>query len=242
MTELKTRYKRVLLKLSGEALMGNEKFGIDYQTCQHITRSVYALHKMGIQVGIVIGGGNIFRGVKGVSLGLDRVLSDEIAMLGTIINGKTLQAMLMKEFDCHIHLMSAFSCGQMVERFVWNKAICYLEQNEPVIFVGGTGSPYFTTDSGAALRASEIQADIVLKATKVDGIYDKDPKLHSDAKKFHKLSFTDVLSKNLRVMDPMAIALCRENHIPIRVFNLFEKNATVLAVTDDQFGTLVEGD
>lgn len=236
----KPAYKRILLKLSGEALMGEQKFGLDPEACNQIALQVHELTQLGVQVGVVIGGGNIFRGVKAVRAGLERTPADHIGMLATLINGIALQQSF-ERIRCESRIMSAISCDVMAESYSWKDALKYLDKGIVLIFVGGTGNPYFTTDSAAALRALEIQAQVLLKATKVDGIYDKDPLKYSDAVKFNRVSYSEVLAHQLQVMDPTAIALCRENKTPIRVFNVFAEHALKRAVCDEGVGTLVEG-
>ena len=236
----KPAYQRILLKLSGEALIGEQKFGVDPDACNKIAVQVQELCAIGVQVGIVIGGGNIFRGVKAVRAGLERTPADHIGMLATLINGIALQQ-AFERIRCESRIMSAISCDVMAESYSWKDALKYLDKGITLIFVGGTGNPYFTTDSAAALRSLEIQAQVLLKATKVDGIYDKDPLKYLDAVKFKRVSYSEVLASQLQVMDPTAIALCRENHIPIRVFNVFADHALKRAVCDEEVGTLVEG-
>lgn len=233
-------YKRVLLKLSGESLMGSESYGVDPDSCLKIAAQVKELCDLGVQVAVVIGGGNIFRGAHAGKLRMERTPADHIGMLATIINGISLQQ-AFERISCESRIMSAISCDVMAESYSWKNALHYLKKGIVLIFVGGTGNPYFTTDSSAALRALEIKAEVVLKATKVDGIYDKDPIKYSDAKKFEKISYSQVLASNLQVMDATAIALCRENRIPIRVFNLFSEDSLVKAVCTKSVGTLVEG-
>lgn len=235
----KPAYKRVLLKLSGESLMGDQKFGVDPENCFRIASKVRELCDLGVQVAIVIGGGNIFRGAHAAKLCMERTSADHIGMLATIINGISLQQ-AFERTECESRIMSAISCDVMAESYSWKNALKYLEKGIVLIFVGGTGNPYFTTDSAAALRALEIQAEILFKATKVDGIYDKDPMKFKQAKKFDKISYNEVLSLELQVMDATAIALCRENHIPIRVFNLFSDEDLIKAVCNQSVGTLVE--
>jgi uridylate kinase len=235
----KPAYKRILLKLSGEALMGDQKFGVDFKACHHIAVQVQELCALGVQIGVVIGGGNIFRGVKAVGAGLERTPADHIGMLATLINGIALQQAFEK-ICCESRIMSAITCDVMAESYSWKNALKYLDKGIVLIFVGGTGNPYFTTDSAAALRALEIQAQVLLKATKVDGIYDKDPLKYPNAVKFNRVTYTEVLATQLQVMDPTAIALCRENKTPIRVFNVFEPHALKRAVCDEGVGTLVE--
>jgi uridylate kinase len=196
---------------------------------------------MGVQIGIVVGGGNIFRGSQARQFGFSRTPADHIGMLATTINGLILQQSL-ESLGCESHVMSAFDTDSIIEKYNWQGALSHLERGAIVIFVGGTGNPYFTTDTAAALRASEIDAEVLLKATKVDGIYDKDPLRFRSAKKFPHLTYADVLNKKLNVMDSTAITLCRESGVPIHVFNLFKKGALLSAVTDGKVGSLVTGD
>lgn len=237
---MKPAYRRILIKLSGEALLGEQPYGIDPEACYKIASSIKELCEIGVQVGVVIGGGNIFRGVKGVAAGMDRTPADHVGMLATLINGISLQQ-AFERVHCESRIMTAIACPVMAEPYSWKDALKYLDKGIVLIFVGGTGNPYFTTDSAAALRALEIRAEVLMKATKVDGIYDKDPLKHDDAVKFEKMSYSDVLAKNLKVMDATAVALCRENEIPIRVFNLFSDHALMKAVCNEGAGTLVEG-
>lgn len=231
-------YKRVLLKLSGEALMGSQSFGLSPEMCRKVAVSLKELTHKKIQVGIVVGGGNIFRGVKGASTGMQRVPADQVGMLGTMINGLMLQQALM-DIDCKAKVLSALHCEGVVEPYHWQKAVGYLEEGYVGIFVGGTGLPYFTTDTAAALRAVEIRAEVLLKATKVDGVYDKDPVKFKDAKRFETLTLSQMLEKNLSVMDAAATALCRDNRLPILVFDLFEEKSLEKAVFEKNFGTTV---
>lgn len=235
----KPLYKRVLLKLSGEALMGEQKFGVEHGACEHVARSIKEVYGQGIEIGIVIGGGNIFRGNQASEFGFARTPADHIGMLATTINGLVLQQSLAA-LGVESRVMSALS-DVIVEKYSWGHAMHCLQKGTIVIFVGGTGNPYFTTDTAAALRASEIQAEIVLKATKVDGIYDDDPKKNPQAKKYSHVTYSEALTKKLNVMDATAIALCRENEIPIYVFNLFEKSSFSKAVCQNEGGTLVTG-
>jgi uridylate kinase len=238
--ELKPAYKRVLLKLSGEALMGREKFGIDQTACSHIAKSIKELCDLNIQVGIVVGGGNIFRGNQASSFSFARTPADHIGMLATTINGLVLQQSLAT-LGVESRVMSALKTDSIIEEYNWLHALQALKLNIPVIFVGGTGNPYFTTDTAAALRGSEISAEILLKATKVDGIYNDDPMKNPKAIKYPQLTYSEVLAKKLSVMDAAAIALCRENAIPICVFNLFEKGSMLKAVCGQSVGSLVTG-
>ncbi len=220
--------------------MGHHKYGVDPDSCHKIASSVLELTQLGIQVGIVIGGGNIFRGVKGAQVGMQRTPSDHIGMLATLINGISLKQ-AFERIHCESRVLSSIPCELMVESYSWERALKYLDAGTVLIFVGGTGNPYFTTDSAAALRALEIQADVLLKATKVDGIYSEDPVKNPEASKFERLTYSEVLASNLKVMDAAAIALCRENKIPIRVFNMFD-HSLKSAVCSESIGTLVAGE
>jgi uridylate kinase len=230
-------YKRVLLKLSGEALSGKEPHGISQEACLQIAHGIKELVDAGIQVGIVIGGGNIFRGLQGSSLGINRVKADQMGMLATIINGLAFSEVL-QTINVKSVVMSALDCKAVVEPFNQKKAIEALEQNKVVIFVGGTSNPFFTTDTAAALRASEIQAEIVLKATKVDGIYSKDPIKHKDALRFETLTYSEVLAQKLDVMDATSIALCMSNKIPVLVFSM-QQQKPLDVLKNPKLGTLV---
>lgn len=212
-------YKRVLLKLSGEMLLGEQKFGISYAACRSIALAVKEMRQSGIEVAIVIGGGNIFRGMSLKETGISRTPADHIGMLATLMNGVALQQAFLS-IDCKAQVMSALECPAVAESYNWSKALDALNAGNVLIFVGGTGNPYFTTDSAAALRASEIKADILLKATKVDGIYNKDPLKFPDAIKYDFISHSRMLAEKLEVMDATAVALCRSNKIPIFVFNM----------------------
>jgi len=232
------KYKRVLLKLSGEALMDGKEFGLEKKACEHIAASIKEVHDMGLQIGVVVGGGNIFRGTQAKGFGFDRTPADHIGMLATTINGLVLQQSLsLVGIDSQV--MSAISCDLVAESYKWTHAMHAMQKGRIVIFVGGTGNPYFTTDTAAALRASEMGSEILLKATKVDGIYSDDPMKNPNAEKYAKLSYADALAKDLRVMDGTALALCRESDIPVYIFNLFEKGALVEAVTEQKKGSLI---
>lgn len=220
--------------------MGQQKFGVEHEACKQIAQSIKEVYELGVQLGIVVGGGNIFRGNQAEAFGFARTPADHIGMLATTINGLVLQQTLAS-LGIDSRVMSALNTDSIVEPYHWSHALHSLQKGTIVIFVGGTGNPYFTTDSAAALRASEIQADIVLKATKVDGIFSEDPKINPKAEKYEQLTYSEVLAKKLNVMDATAIALCRENHIPICVFNLFEQGAMLQAVCGQQKGTLVTG-
>lgn len=218
---MKTRfpYKRVLLKLSGEVLLGTQQFGINAEACRAIAQSVKSIQEAGLQVSLVIGGGNIFRGLNLRSTKFQRTPADQIGMLATLMNGVALQQAL-ESIDCPAKVMSALECPRVAETYTWSKALEYLVTGHLLIFVGGTGNPYFTTDTAAAMRASEIQCDILLKATKVDGVFDKDPLKYGDAKQYTQLSYTQFLAQKLEVMDATSVALCMSNKIPILVFNM----------------------
>ena len=220
--------------------MGSQKYGVDPGACRKIALSVQELTHLGVQVGVVIGGGNIFRGVEATQSGMQRTPADHIGMLATLINGIALQQ-AFEEIQCESRIMSAITLDVMAESYSWKNALKYLEKGIVLIFVGGTGNPYFSTDSAAALRALEIQAEVLLKATKVDGIYNKDPVKYSDAKKFDRVTYSKILAGKLNVMDATAVALCRENEIPIRVFNMFDHSLKA-AVFDEPVGTLVVGE
>ncbi len=232
-------YKRVLLKISGEALMGALPCGVDGAAAKKVAKSIAELNQKGHQVGVVIGGGNIFRGIQqGPSFGMARTPADQMGMLATLINGIAVREAL-KEEGCQVVLMSAIDCPDVAENYHWEKALGALEKGAIVLFVGGTGHPYFTTDSAAALRACEIKADLLLKATtRVKGVYDKDPLKNKDAKKYETLTYTEVVEKKLGVMDLTAITLCMTGKIPIRVFNFFEESL-LSAVSANGPGTLI---
>lgn len=232
------KYKRILLKLSGEALAGSKGTGIDPEVLETLSEEVKALIEMGVEVGIVIGGGNIHRGVAGATKGMDRTTSDHMGMLATIINSIALQDSLERH-DVYTRVLTAIEMKKIAEPYIRRRAVRHLEKKRVVIFAGGTGNPYFTTDTAAALRASEIDAEIILKATKVDGIYDKDPMKYDDAVKFDELSYIDVLNKGLKVMDSTAITFCMDNKIDIKVFNVFEKGNIEKVVMGEKIGTTV---
>ena len=232
------RYRRVLLKLSGEALAGEDGTGISPNVIRQFAQDIKEAHSTGVQIGIVIGGGNIFRGVAASAQGMDRASSDYMGMLATCINSLALQDALEK-FDVATRVQTAIEMASIAEPYIRRKAIRHLEKNRIVIFAAGTGNPYFTTDTAAALRAMEIDAEIIMKATKVNGIYDKDPMKHDDAKLYDHISYIDVLNKNLKVMDSTAISLCMDNHLPIRTFNLTVQGNTARAIRGDDIGTIV---
>lgn len=232
-------YQRVLLKLSGEALAGDQKYGINTDILGSIANDVVAIHKLGVQVGIVIGGGNIFRGVAASAKGMDRASSDYMGMLATCINALALQDALEK-LGADTRVQSAIEMDEIAESYIRRRAIRHLEKNRIVIFSAGTGNPYFTTDTAASLRAMEIGAEVILKATKVDGIYDKDPAVHTDAIMYQEISYIDVLNKKLQVMDATAISLSMDNNLPIITFNLHKKGNITKVICGEKIGTLVQ--
>ncbi|UPS92902.1 UMP kinase [Bizionia sp. M204] len=232
------KYKRILLKLSGEALMGNRQYGIDPARLSEYANDIKEITDKGIQVAIVIGGGNIFRGVAGASNGMDRVQGDHMGMLATVINGLALQSAL-ENADVPTRLQTAIHIEQVAEPFIRRKAMRHLEKGRVVIFGGGTGNPYFTTDSAAVLRAIEIEADVILKGTRVDGIYTADPEKDSQAIKFDHITFDDVLRKGLKVMDTTAFTLSQENELPIIVFDMNKKGNLLKVVSGENIGTKV---
>ena len=231
-------YRRVLLKLSGEVLAGEQDFGIDPVKANYLAEEVQSIRESGVEVGLIIGAGNIFRGVQAASKGMDRVTGDYLGMLATIMNAISVQDALEK-VGCETRTLSAINVSQIAEPYIRRRAIRHLEKGRVVIIAGGTGNPFFTTDSAAALRAVELNAEVVLKGTKVDGIYDKDPMIHEDAVKFETVSFSRVLNDNLRVMDMTAITLCKENNLPIRVFNINHTGDLKALVLGGKIGTLV---
>ena len=231
-------YRRILLKLSGEALMGERSFGIEPEVVARLADEVKDVHVLGVQTTVVLGGGNIIRGLAAAAQGIDRVAGDHMGLLATVINGLALQDSLEKR-GVTTRLMSAVEMRQIAEPFIRRRAIRHLEKGRVVLFVGGTGNPFFTTDSAAALRANEIKAEVLLKATKVDGVYDADPKVEPNAKFLKTLSYRQALAAGLQVMDAAAIALCMENGIPIRVFNLRMKGNIEKVVRGEDIGSLV---
>jgi uridylate kinase len=231
-------FKRILIKLSGEALAGEQGFGIDPETITSISQELAEVAKTGIQLAIVIGGGNIFRGVSASSKGMDRSSADYMGMLATVMNALAIQDALEKQ-GINTRVMSAITMREVAEPYIRRRAIRHLEKGRIVICAAGTGNPYFTTDTAAALRAMELKADAILKATKVNGVYDKDPVKHSDARMFDRLTYIEVLQKRLKVMDSTAISLCMDNNMPIVVFNLFETGNIKRIVSGEQVGTIV---
>lgn len=233
------KYKRILLKLSGESLMGNKQFGIDHDRLTEYAAAIKEVATMGVEVAIVIGGGNIFRGIQAAEGGMDRVQGDYMGMLATVINSMALQSSLEKA-GVETRLQSAIKMEQICEPFIRRKAVRHLEKNRVVIFGAGTGNPYFTTDTAATLRAIEIEADVVLKGTRVDGIYTADPEKDKSATKYDTISFEEVYAKGLEVMDMTAFTLCKENELPIIVFDMNKKGNLKRLVEGEKVGTLVE--
>src|SRR5579871_5335661 len=235
------KYRRILLKLSGEALMGSGQYGIDPATLAQIADEVIDVHSLGVEIALVLGGGNIFRGVAASSRGMDRAHADYMGMLATVINSLALQDALESRGG-HTRVMTALEMERVAEPYIRRRGIRHLEKGRLVIFAAGTGNPYFTTDTAASLRAMEIGAEIVMKATKVDGVYDKDPKKHKDARMYRRLTYLDVLNQNLGVMDSTAISLCRDNNLPILVFNMTKPGNIRRVLLGEPLGTLVEGE
>jgi uridylate kinase len=232
------RFKRILLKLSGEALMGDGKYGISPRTLQQIAQEIHDVVEMGVEIGIVIGGGNIFRGVSASAEGMDRASADYMGMLATVINSLSLQDSLEK-LGVFTRVQSAIDMQQLAEPYIRRRAMRHLEKGRVVIFAAGTGNPYFTTDTAASLRAMEIHAEVILKATKVDGIYSADPVKDPTATRYKTLSYLDVLKKDLKVMDSTAISLCKDNDLPIIVFDLGQRGNIIKVVSGEDVGTLV---
>ena len=232
------KYKRLLLKLSGEALMGDGDYGIDPAVINGLAKEIIDVQKAGAEIGVVIGGGNIFRGAGLAAGGMDRVTGDHMGMLATVINALAMQDALEKH-GVSARVMSAIKINQICEDYTRRRAVRHLEKGRIAIFAAGTGNPFFTTDSAAALRATEINAELLLKATKVDGIYDADPKKHPDAKRFGQLTYDEVIQRNLQVMDTAAFALCRENDIPLRIYDIGREGALMDILMGEDIGTLV---
>jgi len=231
-------YRRILLKLSGEVLAGEQDFGIDPTKATQLANEIKSIHEMGVDIILMIGGGNIFRGLQAASKGMDRVTGDYLGMLATIMNAISLQDALEKT-GVETRTLSAITVSQISEPYIRRRALRHLDKGRVVIVAGGTGNPYFTTDTAAALRATELKAQVLLKGTKVDGVFDKDPVVHSDAVRYNNVSFTDVLGKNLRVMDLTAITLCKENALPICVFNINNKGDLKRIVEGKNIGTTI---
>lgn len=232
------RFKRVLLKLSGEALAGEKAFGISPDVIDRIAKEIRSVHELGVQIAIVIGGGNIFRGIAGTAQGMDRATSDYMGMLATVLNSLALQDCLEK-LDVFTRVMSAIEMHELCEPYIRRRAVRHLEKNRVVIFAAGTGNPYFTTDTAASLRAMEVNAEVIMKATKVDGVFDDDPIKNPQAKLFKTLDYIDVLKKNLKVMDSTAISLCMDNDLPLLVFNLNTEGNFKRVVMGEDIGTIV---
>ena len=232
------KYGRILLKLSGEVLAGKQEFGIDPLVASRLASEIKTIHELNVSIGLIIGAGNIFRGMEAATKGMDRVTGDYLGMLATIMNGISLQDALEKE-GIETRTLSAISVSQISEPFIRRRALRHLDKNRVVIVAGGTGNPYFTTDTAAALRAKELGANVLLKGTKVDGVYDKDPFLHSDAVKYDEISYSDVLNKNIRIMDLTAITLCKENMLPIHVFNINKNGDLKKAILGESIGTII---
>ena len=231
-------YRRILLKLSGEVLAGEQDFGIDPTKATQLANEIKSIHEMGVDIILIIGGGNIFRGLQAASKGMDRVTGDYLGMLATIMNAISLQDALEKT-DVETRTLSAITVSQISEPYIRRRALRHLDKGRVVIVAGGTGNPYFTTDTAAALRATELKAQVLLKGTKVDGVFDKDPVVYSDAVRYNNVSFTEVLGKNLRVMDLTAITLCKENALPICVFNINNKGDLKRVVEGKNIGTTI---
>lgn len=238
MTQVQPVHKRILLKLSGEALMGDDQFGINRLTIERMVSEIVEVSKVGVQVAVVIGGGNIFRGVAGGSAGMDRATADYMGMLATVMNALALADAMDKQ-GLTARVMSAIAIEQVVEPYVRPKALQYLEEGKVVVFAAGTGNPFFTTDTAAALRGAEIGAEVVLKATKVDGVYTDDPVKNPAATRYDKLAFDEAIGRNLGIMDATAFALCRDQKLPIRVFSIVKPGALLRVVMGENEGTLV---
>ena len=233
------QYKRILLKISGEALAGKERFGVDPERVRELAIEVSDIWRMGIQIGLVIGGGNFFRGVAAAAAKMERVSADHMGMLATVINALAFQDALEKQ-DVPTRVMTAIQIHQVAEPYIRRRAIRHLEKGRVVIFGAGTSNPYFSTDTAAALRALEIHAEVLAKATGVDGVYDRDPRLHADAVFFETVSYTEILSKSLRIMDASAVAMCRDNGLPVQVFNLNVKGNIMRMAAGEPVGTFIK--
>ncbi len=238
--ERRLRYHRILLKLSGEALLGERAYGVDPAFCTFIAKQLVDVHALGIEVAIVVGGGNIFRGLAAAAKGMDRATADYIGMLATVMNALALQDALEKE-HLDTRVMSALAMNEVAEPYIRRRAVRHLEKGRIVILAAGTGNPYFTTDTAAALRAVEIDAEVILKATRVDGVYDADPLLHPEARRYERLSYVDVLTERLQVLDATAVSLCMENNLPIIVFDLNRPDNIRNVALGEPVGTLISG-
>jgi len=239
--EVALKYKRVLLKLSGEAFAGDKGYGIDPSFLEYISYEIRELYDLGVELAVVIGGGNIFRGFQGEEIGIDRATADYMGMLATVINALALQSALENRAKIPTRVLSAIEMRQVAEPYIRRRAIRHLEKGRVVIFAGGTGNPFFSTDTAAALRAAEIGAEVLIKATKVGGIYDKDPEKYPDAVLIREISYLEVINKGLRVMDHTALTLCKENGIPVIVLNVKEKGNLKRAVLGEEVGSIVRG-
>lgn len=235
------KYKRILLKLSGEVFGGASGTVFDYEVIARIAKSIITIYRLQVEIGVVVGGGNIYRGTRSVPHTMDRVAGDHMGMLATVINGLCLQNAL-EQCGYPTRVMSAIEMHAIAEPYIKRRADRHLQKGRIVIFAGGTGNPFFTTDTAAVLRASEIGAGVVIKATKIDGVYDKDPELHSDAVRYHHLSYETILEKNLKVMDATAIAFCKDNNLPIIVVNIGDENSMVNAICGNSVGTIINGE
>jgi uridylate kinase len=234
------RYKRILLKLSGEALLGDRQYGVDPSFVAFIARQVAEVHRLGVQIGIVVGGGNIFRGLAAAASGMDRATGDYIGMLATVMNGLALQDALERA-GVPTRVMSAIAMNEVAEPYIRRRAVRHLEKGRVALFVAGTGNPYFTTDTAAALRAVEIGAEVLLKATKVDGVYDADPQTHPNARRYAELEYADLLRDQLKVLDAAAVSLCMENDLPIVVFDLNQPDNITRVAAGEPVGTRISG-
>jgi uridylate kinase len=235
----KVKYKRILLKLSGEVFGGKQKYGIDPAVLRVIAKEIKEVKKLGVDVAIVVGGGNIFRGISGMAAGMDRATGDYMGMLATVINALALQDVLEKD-GIYSRVQTAIEMKAIAEPFIRRRAMRHMQKGRIVILAAGTGNPYFSTDTAASLRAAELDVNVILKATKVGGVYDKDPVVHSNAKLFKKLSYLDILNKKLKVMDSTAVSLCMDNNIPIVVFDLTRHGNVVRVVKGEKVGTIIE--
>jgi uridylate kinase len=238
MMESRKTYKRILIKLSGEALAGEGEYGIDGNTISALAKEILEIHKQNIEIAIVIGGGNIFRGIRGVEKGIDRVTADYMGMMATIMNALALQDSCEK-IGLFTRVQSAIEMNSIAEPYIRRRAVRHLEKKRVVIFAGGTGNPYFTTDTTASLRAVEIGAEVILKATKVDGVFTSDPKIDLNAKRYFKISFTESIKKKLKVMDQTALTVCMENDMPVIVFDIFKKGNLNKLISGETIGTLI---
>ena len=237
---MQPKYRKVILKISGEALAGDLGYGIDPQILQSIARQLHEVSTMGVQISMVVGGGNIWRGLSGSDKGIERATADYMGMLATVINSLALQA-VMEQNDVQTRVQTAIEMREVAEPYIRRRALRHLEKGRIVIFAAGTGNPYFSTDTTAALRAAEMEADVILMAKKVDGVYDSDPKYNNGAKRYSSLTYLDVLNKNLGVMDSTAVSLCRDNNIPLVVFDLTKPGNIYKAVMGEDIGTIIGG-